>query len=783
MGVAKGWREWGDEFRERSFVVHDMPPWHAEGLGIWFPPPIVVRKATESMAGTDRQRIGRQWLACCLVCWIGWLGGSPGSGMWPWGEAAAHAQGVDSSSGNSDALTAGEPPANAAASEASRGQSPDQDAEPEDSEVEPEGDEEPEEVESEQLNEEPGTSADGQAAAESASSTEDAAEEDAAGEDAVGEDAGDEEEPGAHEGSEDDESGEAGRGADTSADGRFPSVDEFQFRSPPIEFDSPAPVLLPIDWPIGLAKVLGSLILCMIWLRCMELRSVDVASRGLSSEKWDWLLFVSGVVAIFLILFVPAVVVAIPLSIATLLVPFRQYKAWRNASEAGRGDPIGWVDLLHLPFGNRTPIDFQELRSPLQSKIDGAPATTPVLVDERGAARGVPEHHGSALELLLSIIDRCVADRATDIHINTKTNRVEVRQRVDGQLRHMLDLSLSEGRALINVVRVLSNLKLTDHHQAQDGRFRAERHGRRLCFRVSSQSTASGEKLSIRILDPSVTFADFAALGMPERIQQRLSTLLNRHHGLVLIVGASGAGKSTTAYAAINRLNTGELNIVSIEDPIEYHIPEIDQIEVNAARGQTFAAALRSALRLDADVIFVGEIRDEESAKIAVQAAASGQLVIATMHAADSVSAILRLTDLCGDRHLVASTLKAVVAQALVRLACPVCMAAKVKAQVPDVEPSSDIQPAYAEDDSVAPDPECPHCNGRGYFRRTGVFEFLEVDSKIQQMVHANETPSEIEAYAKQQGLRKLDEEALQMYREGRITREELYRQFELTDL
>ncbi|GIW97487.1 MAG: hypothetical protein KatS3mg111_0820 [Pirellulaceae bacterium] len=564
----------------------------------------------------------------------------------------------------------------------------------------------------------------------------------------------------------------------TRQEANFPGLEAFQRHDPPIELESPRGRRAD-DWMMGTLKFVLALALLWIWLRALELRGIDASHPALVSPRWDWILWGSGVVALLVLLLFPPLMFAVPLAYAVCLIPFARYTAWRNAAIAGRRAPIGWIDLIRLPVGDRKAVELENLRAPLQHRLDSAGEQGEMQLLPTGDASrrsgGQPQTHKPALDILMEIIDRAVADRATDLHINTRADgKVVVRMRVDGKLFPLTELPAEIGRPLINVVRVVANLKLTDRRQSQDGRFRADRHGRRLCFRVSSQVTATGDKISIRILDPAIEFADFASLGMPPDVQRSLERALHRAHGLILIVGSSGAGKSTTAYAALQRLNTGDLNIVTIEDPIEYFIPDVDQIEINQARGQSFATALRSALRLDSDVIFIGEIRDEETARIALQAASSGQLVLATMHAMDSISAIARMMDLGGDRHLVAATLRAIVAQTLVRLTCPRCGTAQAPLSHSTEGPPETAGAAREFDRS-----DCPYCNGRGFFRRTGVFEILEVDAQVRAMIYAGEPLDAVERYARSRGMRRLEEEAATLLERGDISPEEYARQFE----
>ncbi|HBE70101.1 MAG TPA: type II/IV secretion system protein, partial [Planctomycetaceae bacterium] len=380
-----------------------------------------------------------------------------------------------------------------------------------------------------------------------------------------------------------------------------------------------------------------------------------------------------------------------------------------------------------------------------------------------------------AFQYVLSTISKAVASNATDLHINTRTKTVEIKQRIDGTLAPLAELPISLGASVINIFKIMSELSIADKRRSQDGSFLADVGDRRLSFRVSTQATQTGEKLSIRILDPSSIFADLSSLGMPEQVRERCQRQLTQKHGLILFVGATGAGKSTTACAALQRIDTTIKNIVSIEDPIEYQIPNVDQVEVNLKAGQTFETALRSILRLDADVVFIGEIRDAETAKIAVQAAQTGQLVLATMHATDSVGGFQRLSDLVGDPTAVASTVRAIVAQTLVRKLCPTC---KIEYNADDeiagevgVTPEASL---YRSNTELVL--KCPVCEGRRFMRRTAVYEITEATPEIRELVRNRASLADLTEAAKQNGLVPIREQAALLVRDGIISMNELNR-------
>lgn len=379
----------------------------------------------------------------------------------------------------------------------------------------------------------------------------------------------------------------------------------------------------------------------------------------------------------------------------------------------------------------------------------------------------------------MGLIGDAVANRATDLHINTKENEIIVRQRIDGALSPLAVLPPDLGNSVINVFKVMADLNIADRRRSQDGSFRIDVNERRLSLRVSSQGTQSGEKLSIRLLDPAKSFSELSALGMTAILQERLTSVLRRTNGLILVAGATGAGKSTTACACLQTIDGEDRNILSIEDPIEYQIPSVDQIEVNYRAGQTFESALRSVLRQDADVIFIGEIRDHETAKTACQAAMTGQLVVATVHAGDAVSGAMRLTELGVDLHSVTHSLRAVLAQKLVRRLCVECR----ESYTPD--PESPLHPGMTDFEGVlyrSPDisaNQCVKCDGRGFLTRTGVFELLEVTAKIRDLLGEQREEAAVAELAEANGMTTLIDDGLRLVREGVISLEEFNRIFD----
>ncbi len=531
---------------------------------------------------------------------------------------------------------------------------------------------------------------------------------------------------------------------------------------------------------VKLGIVLGAV---FFWLSCLRVvsnakvqQSVKADDRSASS-RWVGGLLVIGIAALLIALVLPATGLAAIVLVAGVAVPYSMFVNWQNSHQQQTAPRLRWMPILPKAAESKPVFEAVDAgaghdAAPIPISFVGKSA---LRESTGGLSQSVED--SPAFQYVLSTISRAVASNATDLHVSTRSKIVEIKQRVDGSLTSLAELPLPLGASVINIFKVMSELSIADRRRSQDGSFLADVGDRRLSFRVSSQATQTGEKLSIRILDPSNTFTDLASLGMPDDIQARCARQLTQKHGLILFAGATGAGKSTTACAAVQMIDTSIKNIVSIEDPIEYQIPDVDQIEVNLRSGQTFESALRSVLRLDADVIFIGEIRDSETAKIAVQAAQTGQLVLATMHATDSVGGFQRLADLAGDATAVASTVRAIIAQTLVRKLCPRCRieysADDVLADEVGTQPEASLYRSNTEMQTI-----CPVCEGRRFMRRTAVYEMTEATPEIRDLVRNRASLTEIAEASQRAGMVPLREQAALLVKDGTISINELNRVF-----
>ena len=376
-------------------------------------------------------------------------------------------------------------------------------------------------------------------------------------------------------------------------------------------------------------------------------------------------------------------------------------------------------------------------------------------------------------KLVDAMISDAVREGASDIHAEPTDGAVVVRYRVDGVLREVMRLPSSAGAALVRRVKVWAKLDVTDPLRPHDGRASARVDGQMVDLRVSTIPVARrGEKVVIRILDKANLRGTLGNLGLPPRELEVLRRLLGHREGMVLVTGPTGSGKTTTLYAAINELKTGKVNIVTVEDPVEYDVAGISQIQVNEAQGLTFPKALRSVLRQDPDIVLVGEIRDLETATTAVQAGFSGHFVLSTLHTNDAPAAVVRLRDMGVEAFKVATVLKGVVAQRLVRKLCPAC-AEPVSA---DTLPADARPPAGRPGVAIRRSVGCRACDGLGYRGRVAIIEVMPVDEHVSRLIDAGAMPDMLVAAARRVGMYTLWESGLQRVWDGTTALDEVIR-------
>lgn len=379
------------------------------------------------------------------------------------------------------------------------------------------------------------------------------------------------------------------------------------------------------------------------------------------------------------------------------------------------------------------------------------------------------------VQLVDAIFKQAIAKKASDIHIEPGGDHMEVRFRIDGVLRPVMTVPKEFEMSITARIKVMANLDITETRQPQDGRVMTELGNRPVDLRISTLPIIHGEKTVIRILDKGNLEYKLATLGFNANQEALFKETLDRPNGIVLVTGPTGSGKSTTLYTALSLLNSPERNIITLEDPVEYQMARINQVQINTKVGLTFAKGLRSVLRQDPNVIMVGEMRDQETAEIAIQSALTGHLVLSTLHTNDAPSSITRLMNMGVEPFLITASVNLIIAQRLVRVLCKNCkelyappevMAAKLKGLAND--PSIPMTFYRAKG--------CDQCNETGYKGRRGVYEIMRVTTQVREATLANATIDSIRKVAKEQGMRTLYEEGAEMVLMGYTTIEEMMR-------
>ncbi len=375
-------------------------------------------------------------------------------------------------------------------------------------------------------------------------------------------------------------------------------------------------------------------------------------------------------------------------------------------------------------------------------------------------AEQLDEETSEAIGRVRGILLRAIQKRATDVHLEPKTgDEVVVRFRIDGIMHAAETVPAAAGRAVVSAFKVIGDMDIAERRRPQDGTFAVVFDGRRFDVRAASGPTNYGEKIALRLLDAegSIVKQGLGTFGMRDSVLKQLRDIIHRPHGMLIVCGPTGSGKTTTVYGALGEIDVFSRNIVTIEDPIEYRLDNISQTAVNVAADLTFAKILRSVLRQDPDVILVGEIRDKETAEIAMQAALTGHFVFTTLHANDTATTVTRLLDIGIDTSLVQSAVTAVLAQRLVRVLCDTCK----EPYKPSAEflksagiPADKVNVFYKEKG-------CPACNGTGYRGRTGVHELMVCDGKIRELLVGRPSIQAIRTAARKAGMRTLQEEGL----------------------
>jgi type II secretion system protein E len=352
------------------------------------------------------------------------------------------------------------------------------------------------------------------------------------------------------------------------------------------------------------------------------------------------------------------------------------------------------------------------------------------------------------IQMVNLLINQAIQDRASDIHIEPFDKEVRVRYRIDGVLHEVNPPPKRFHNAVVSRIKILADLNIAERRLPQDGRIRIKSAGRQIDLRVSTVPTVWGESVVMRILDKQTAMLGLTELGMDRQMFGKFRRLIQEPHGIILVTGPTGSGKTTTLYASLNEIYSVEKKIITVEDPVEYQLNGVNQIQVHPQIGLTFASGLRSIVRQDPDIIMVGEIRDHETVEISIHAALTGHLVFSTLHTNDAAGAVSRLLDMGAEPYLVASSLIGTVAQRLIRINCPRCR--EPYEEKPEVLREIGIEPEWTKHYPLMKGKGCPECRGVGFKGRAGIYELISMDDSIRRLIVDRSPATVIKQYAQQ---------------------------------
>jgi len=534
---------------------------------------------------------------------------------------------------------------------------------------------------------------------------------------------------------------------------------------------------------LNLLKFIPVVLLYLLWAWTTHWVDDDAKQlNNLRFELWNSIVFSTGVLGFALLWAIPVFGLGLTLLVLLYLIPLLTYIYVRNQTVPDNDKVLTPYHIGELvndvlaklgvrPIFNKGETSANREGPPIRfiGKSQGGGKEDPGRVHAAEESRSFM----SAKELVYDAVLR----RASDIHLEPTSEQLSIRYRIDGILHAAEPFDRPTGDAVINVFKVLAALDISEKRKPQDGSFSAKLESRDLEFRIATSGSKGGEKMVMRILDNSAGVSRLDDAGMRPKLVAEIRSMVTQPHGMFLCCGPTGSGKTTTLYACLREIDRFQKNIITVEDPIEYHLDNITQMEINTKSGQTFAGSLRSIMRQDPDVIMVGEIRDQETATIACQAATTGHMVFSTVHANDTVTALFRLLDLGVEPFMIASALSCVLGQRLVRLLCEACK----EPYKPKPEflkkanlPADKVDVFYRR--PTEPQEVCPQCGGTGYMGRTGIFELLIVTEPMRDMIRENPSINAIKAEARKNGMIYLQEDGLRQVIQGKTSIDELLR-------
>jgi len=534
---------------------------------------------------------------------------------------------------------------------------------------------------------------------------------------------------------------------------------------------------------LNLFKLVPVFLIYLLWAKTTAW--VDDDCRDLQNvrfEMWNSIVFGTGILGLALVWAIPFYAIGLILLLLAYAVPILSYVYIRNQTVPDHDKVL-------------TPYHFGEVANALMNKMgmhgvfnkgdteanrEGPPIE--FVGKSQGAAKGDPDRVARAEEsksymAAKELVYDAVIRRATDIHLEPNPEQLSIRYRIDGILHSAEPFDRPTGDAVLNVFKVLAAMDISEKRKPQDGSFGAKLESRSVDFRVATSGSKSGEKMVMRILDNASAVGKLEEVGLRSKMVSEVRNVVTQPHGMFLCCGPTGSGKTTTLYACLREIDRFQKNIITVEDPIEYHLDNITQMEINTKSGATFAGSLRSILRQDPDVIMIGEIRDQETATIACQAATTGHFVFSTVHSNDTITALFRLLDLGVEPFMIASALTAVLGQRLVRQLCDTCK----EPYKPKPEflkkanlPADKVDVFYRK--PAEPEVVCPVCGGTGYIGRTGIFELLVITDPMRDLIRENPSLNAIKAEARKNGMIYLQEDGLRQVIQGKTSIDELLR-------